>query len=421
VKVVVTNQRQKFATIPRTFIGISLGEQSAGWRPYSPSYETPTTFVPDGDTQSNDPLFLYFTSGTTSRPKLVLHTQSYPAGHLSTMYWLGLQQGDIHWNISSPGWAKHAWSCVFAPWNAAATVFIYNYARFDTQDVLRILVRHGVTSLCAPPTVWRMLIQEKLADHPVKLREVAGAGEPLNPEVIEQIKNAWGLTLRDGYGQTETTAQIGNSPGSMVKLGSMGRPLPGYGIELLDAEGRPSADGEICIGLQNRPLGLMQRYAEDEGRSADAIRHGYYHTGDLASRDAEGYITYVGRADDVFKASDYRISPFELESILIEHPAVAEAAVVPTPHPTRLAVPKAFIVLAAGVQPSRAVARDIFKFTRERLAPFKRIRLLEFAELPKTISGKIRRVDLRNQEADKPASGRKNPLEFSEEDFPSTD
>jgi acetyl-CoA synthetase len=420
VKVIVTNLREKFATIPRTFIAISLGEQSPGWRPYSASYETSTRFVPDGDTQSDDPLFLYFTSGTTSRPKLVLHTQSYPAGHLSTMYWLGLQQGDIHWNISSPGWAKHAWSCVFAPWNAGATVFIYNYARFDAQDVLRILVLHGVTSLCAPPTVWRMLIQEKLADHPVKLREVAGAGEPLNPEVIEQIKNAWGLTLRDGYGQTETTAQIGNSPGSMVKPGSMGRPLPGYGIELLDAEGRPSADGEICIGLQNRPLGLMQRYAEDEGRSAEA-HHGYYHTGDLASRDADGYITYVGRADDVFKASDYRISPFELESILIEHPSVAEAAVVPTPHPTRLAVPKAFIVLAAGVQPSRAVARDIFKFTRERLAPFKRIRLLEFAELPKTISGKIRRVDLRNQEADKPASGRKNPLEFSEEDFPSTD
>jgi acetyl-CoA synthetase len=421
VKAVITNLREKFATIPRTFLAISLGEQSDGWQPYAASYETPTTFVPDGDTQGDDPLLLYFTSGTTSKPKLVLHTQSYPAGHLSTMYWLGLRQGDIHWNISSPGWAKHAWSCVFAPWNAAATVFIYNYARFDAQDVLQHLVRHGVTSLCAPPTVWRMLIQEKLADYPVKLREAAGAGEPLNPEIIERIRNAWGLTLRDGYGQTESTAQIGNSPGCTVKPGSMGRPLPGYRIDLLDAVGRPSAEGEICIELQNGPLGLMQGYAGDEGKSAQAMHHGYHHTGDLASQDADGYITYVGRADDVFKAADYRISPFELESILIEHPAVVEAAVVPSPHPTRLAVPKAFIVLAAGIQPGSAVARDIFTFTRERLAPFKRIRRLEFADLPKTVSGKIRRVDLRNQEEAKSAAGRKNPLEFFEEDFSSTD
>jgi acetyl-CoA synthetase len=421
VKVVVTNLREKFAMIPRTFLAISLGEQSAGWHPYAASYEDPTTFVPHDDTQGDDPLLLYFTSGTTSKPKLVLHTQSYPAGHLSTMYWLGLRQGDIHWNISSPGWAKHAWSCVFAPWNAAATVFIYNYARFDAQDVLRTLVRGGVTSLCAPPTVWRMLIQEQLADYPVKLREAAGAGEPLNPEIIERIRNAWGLTLRDGYGQTETTAQIGNSPGSRVKPGSMGRPLPGYRIELLDAEGYPSTEGEVCIELQNGPLGLMQGYAGDEGKSAEAMHHGYYHTGDLASRDADGYITYVGRADDVFKASDYRISPFELESILIEHPAVVEAAVVPAPHPTRLAVPKAFIVLAAGVQPSRETARDIFTFTRQRLAPFKRIRRLEFAALPKTVSGKIRRVDLRDQEAAKSASDRQSPLEFFEEDFSSPD
>jgi acetyl-CoA synthetase len=266
-----------------------------------------------------------------------------------------------------------------------------------------------------------MLIQEKLADYPVKLREAAGAGEPLNPEIIERIRNAWGLTVRDGYGQTETTAQIGNSPGSRVKPGSMGRPLPGYRIELLDAEGRPSTEGEVCIELQNGPLGLMQGYAGDVGKSAEAMHHGYYHTGDLASRDADGYITYVGRADDVFKASDYRISPFELESILIEHPAVVEAAVVPAPHPTRLAVPKAFIVLAAGVQPSRETARDIFTFTRQRLAPFKRIRRLEFAVLPKTVSGKIRRVDLRNQEAAKSASDRQSPLEFFEEDFSSPD
>jgi acetyl-CoA synthetase len=423
VKVVVTSVPEKFATLPHTFLGISAGRPAAGWHPFEASDASATTFVPDGETQGNDPLFLYFTSGTTSKPKLVVHThQSYPAGHLSTMYWIGLRPGDIHWNISSPGWAKHAWSSVFAPWNAAATVFVYNYARFDPQGVLQALVRHGVTSLCAPPTVWRMLIQEKLADYPVKLREVVGAGEPLNPEIIEQVNNAWGLTVRDGYGQTETAAQIGNSPGSPVKPGSMGRPLPGYRIALLDAEGHSTAQGEICISLQDRPLGLMQGYAGDEGKSAQVMSRGYYHTGDIASRDADGYITCVGRADDVFKSSDYRISPFELESVLMEHPAVAEAAVVPTPHPVRLAVPKAFIVLAAGYQPARAVAQDIFQFTREKLAPFKRIRRLEFADLPKTLSGKIRRVDLRNQEAARPAAaGQRNPCEFFEEDFSTTD
>jgi acetyl-CoA synthetase len=418
VKVVVTNLVEKFEAIPGNYIKIVLSKQAAGWQPYAASQQCATTFAPDGPTKVSDPLFLYFTSGTTSKPKLVLHTQqSYPVGHLSTMYWIGLQQGDIHWNISSPGWAKHAWSCFFAPWNAAATVFIYNYARFSAPDVLNVLVKHSVTTLCAPPTVWRMLIQEKLADYPIKLREVIGAGEPLNPEIIEQIRNAWGLTIRDGFGQTETTAQIGNSPDSPVKPGSMGRPLPGYQVVLLDPEGKPAAEGEICLDLVRRPLGLMECYAGDEGKTEEVMHDGYYHTGDVASRDADGYITYVGRADDVFKASDYRISPFELESVLIEHPAVAEAAVVPSPDPMRLAVPKAFIILAPGFQPTREVAQDIFKFTKERLAPFKRIRRLEFSDLPKTVSGKIRRVDLRKQEQFNRAAAERKPLEFYEEDF----
>ncbi|MCX7178993.1 MAG: AMP-binding protein, partial [Proteobacteria bacterium] len=235
--------------------------------------------------------------------------------------------------------------------------------------------------------------------------------------IIEQIRAAWGLTIRDGFGQTETTAQIGNSPGSPVKPGSMGRPLPGYQVVLLDPEGKPAGEGEICLDLVRRPLGLMECYAGDEGKTEEVMHDGYYHTGDVASRDADGYITYVGRADDVFKASDYRISPFELESVLIEHPAVAEAAVVPSPDPVRLAVPKAFIILAAGFQPTREVAQDIFKYTKERLAPFKRIRRLEFSELPKTVSGKIRRVDLRKQEQTRGASTERKPLEFFEEDF----
>jgi len=409
----------KFDDVPGHYSRISVGGAAPGWRRFEDAYAAAAEFAPDGPTQATDPLLLYFTSGTTSKPKLVLHSQqSYPVGHLSTMYWLGLRRGDVHLNISSPGWAKHAWSCFFAPWNAGATVFIYNYTRFLAKDMLEVVARCGVTTLCAPPTVWRMLIQEDLAAHKTQLRELIGAGEPLNPEVIDCVRDAWGITLRDGFGQTETTAQVGNSPGQTVKLGSMGRPLPGYRVELLDPDDKPASEGEICLVLSPRPLGLMLAYADDRAKTAEVMRDGYYRTGDIAARDEQGYITYIGRADDVFKASDYRLSPFELESVLIEHPAVAEAAVVPSPDPLRLAVPKAFVVLTAGNTPSRELARDIFAFTRERLAPFKRIRRLEFADLPKTISGKIRRVELRKGEQGKQAGTTRGANEFFEEDFP---
>ncbi|WP_020648070.1 AMP-binding protein [Solimonas variicoloris] len=407
----------KFAPYAGQFTGLAVGGAAAGWRPFEDAYTAPATFAADGATQADDPLLLYFTSGTTSKPKLVLHThRSYPVGHLSTMYWLGLQPGALHYNISSPGWAKHAWSCFFAPWTAGATIFIYNYNRFDARAVLDVLVRCGVSSLCAPPTVWRMLVQQDLGAWPVQLRELIGAGEPLNPEIIERVRRAWGLTIRDGYGQTETTAQIGNPPGQPLKPGSMGRPLPGYRIALLDVDGRPADEGEIAIALEPRPAALMQGYLDDADKTAAVMRDGWYRTGDVAMRDADGYYTYVGRADDVFKASDYRISPFELESALIEHPAIAEAAVVPSPDPLRLAVPKAFIVLRDGHAPSRELARDILQFARQRLAPYQRVRRIEFYELPKTISGKIRRVELRRLEGTARDDARR-PGEYWEQDF----
>ncbi len=411
----------KFAGLPGDYTRIAVGAPAEGWLDFAASAASSADFSPDGPTRADDPFLLYFTSGTTAKPKLVLHTQqSYPVGHLSTMFWIGLQPDDVHLNISSPGWAKHAWSCFFAPWNAGACIFIYNYSRFSAQALLGVLESKGVTTLCAPPTVWRMLIQEDLGAHRerLKLREVIGAGEPLNPEIIDQVRNAWGLTLRDGFGQTETTAQIGNSPGQAVKPGSMGRPLPGYGVVLLDAAGREADEGEVCLVMDPRPLGLMVGYMDNAEKTADVMRDGYYRTGDVASRDADGYITYVGRADDVFKASDYRISPFELESVLLEHPAVVEAAVVPSPDPVRLAVPKAFVILAQGVEPTRELARDIFLFLRDHLSPFKRIRRLEFSDLPKTISGKIRRVQLRAVEEERRKKGEKVALEFFEEDFP---
>ncbi len=411
---------EKFADVPGSWTRIAVGPPVAGWLRYDDSRAHLDSFSAEVETRADETLLLYFTSGTTARPKLVEHTHtSYPVGHLSTAYWIGLRPGDVHLNVSSPGWAKHAWSNVFAPWIAGATAFVVNQPRFDAGRLLDTMARCGVTTFCAPPTVWRMLVQEDLAAHPVPtLREVVGAGEPLNPEVIEQVEKAWGKTVRDGYGQTETTAQIGNPPGARLKPGSMGRPLPGYTVTLLDpVTSEVGTEGEICLDLSARPTALMVGYRDDQALTDEVMRGGYYHTGDVASRDEDGYVTYVGRSDDVFKASDYRISPFELESVLIEHPAVAEAAVVPAPDPVRLAVPKAYVVLAAGHPPDADTARSILAYARAHLAPYKRVRRLEFADLPKTISGKIRRVELRSAETDRGA-GTRAAGEFREEDFP---
>jgi acetyl-CoA synthetase len=402
--IVTAAAAEKFSDVEVT--RIAVGGQPAGWLNYADAYDAPAGFTPDGVTHASDTLLLYFTSGTTARPKLVEHTHaSYPAGHLSTMYWIGLRPGDVHLNISSPGWAKHAWSNVFAPWNAQACVFIHNYTRFDAPRLLGEMQRCGVTSFCAPPTVWRMLIQSDLSALQKPPRLAVGAGEPLNPEVIEQVQKAWGVTIRDGFGQTETTVMIANTPGQTVRPGSMGRPVPGYRVALIDAvTGEHADEGEICLELDPRPLGLMVGYRGDPKLTAERMAGGYYHTGDIGSRDADGYITYVGRTDDVFKASDYRISPFELESVLIEHEAVVEAAVVPSPDALRLAVPKAYVVLAEGWAPDAETARVIFAHCREHLSPYARVRRIEFAELPKTISGKIRRVQLRDAEQEKHAA-----------------
>ncbi|MFC8273251.1 AMP-binding protein [Streptomyces sp. NPDC057271] len=396
----------KFDDVPGEYTRIVVGGEREGWIPYqeSPEHasEASDTFEPDGVTRADDPLMLYFTSGTTARPKLVEHTHtSYPVGHLATMYWIGLKPGDVHLNISSPGWAKHAWSNLFAPWNAEATVFIHNYTRFDPARLMAEMERNGVTSFCAPPTVWRMLIQADLTQLKQPPREVVAAGEPLNPEVIESVRRAWGVTIRDGFGQTETAVQVSNSPGQRLKEGSMGRPSPGFRVTLVDpVSGKADVEeGEICLDLSNDPVGLMTGYHGDPERTAEAMAGGYYRTGDIGSRDTEGYITYVGRADDVFKASDYKISPFELESALLEHDAVAEAAVVPAPDPLRLAVPKAYVVLAEGWEPGEETARALFAHSRAVLAPYKRLRRIEFAELPKTVSGKIRRIELRERTA----------------------
>lgn len=413
----------KFADIAYGCTRIGVGEDAPGWTRHEAALEYPVQFEIDGPTLASDPMLLYFTSGTTSKPKMVLHShQSYPVGHLSTMYWIGLQPGDLHLNISSPGWAKHAWSCFFAPWNAGACIFIHNTSRFSAPGLLDVLERYSITSLCAPPTVWRLLIQEDLASYRgrLSLRELVGAGEPLNPEIIEQIQIAWGLDLRDGFGQSETTALVGNTPGQKLKPGSMGRPLPGYRVTMLDPDGLSCDEGEVALPLDNPPVGLMLCYEDSPEKTSQVMRDGYYRTGDTAQVCKDGYITFVGRADDVFKSSDYRISPFELESALIEHPAVMEVAIIPSPDPVRLAVPKAFLILAPDETGSAELARNILAFAREHLAPYKRVRRIEFvSELPKTISGKIRRVELRQMEAQRRLSNARCEWEFFEEDFPS--
>lgn len=390
----------KFEAAPDDLGRIVVGEPVPGWAAYDDAFLAAAPAARHPGTTAGDRLLLYFTSGTTSKPKLVEHTHaSYPVGHLSTMYWLGLEPGDVHLAISSPGWAKHAWSCFFAPWIAEATVLALNYSRFSADRLLNVLERDGVTTFCAPPTVWRMLIQADLTGRRGALREVVSAGEPLNPEVIAHVQRAWGLDIRDGYGQTEMTAIVANTPGAALVPGSMGRPLPGCPVVIVDPlTGELADEGEICLDLAEHPLNLMTGYVADPERNADAFADGLFHTGDVARRDETGSITYIGRTDDVFKSSDYKISPFELESVLIEHPAVVEAAVVPAPDALRLSVPKAYVVLASGHEPGEDIALEILRFARENLAPFQRLRRIEFADLPKTISGKIRRVELRDRE-----------------------
>ena len=420
-RVVIANATDaaKFDDVDGDYHRVVVGADTPGWHRYAEAADVVAAGPFTARTTVDDPLLIYFTSGTTTKPKLVTHSQiSYPVGHLSTMAWIGVRPGDVHLAISSPGWAKHAWSCLFAPWIAEATILVYNYRRLDAAALLSLLRRAGVSTFCAPPTLWRMLIQADLGARPEALREIVAAGEPLNPDVIAQVERAWGLTIRDGYGQTETTLLVGNLPGRPVKPGSMGRPLPGVPVVLVDpVTGKPGEEGEICLDLGAKPVNLMTGYLQDPERNAAAMAGGYYHTGDIARRDADGSITYIGRTDDVFKSSGYKVSPFELESVLIEHPAIVEAAVVPQPDDTRLAIPKAYVALAAGWPANAETARTIMEFVRDRVAPHLRVRRVEFYELPKTISGKIRRVDLRRREERTHVAGTPDSAEYRYEDL----
>lgn len=411
----LTNQQniQKFADLGEHGVGSeTMGIFVTGTTPidgvhsYNDAYSSTHDFIVESPTPADAEMLVYFTSGTTSEPKMVLHTQeSYSVGHFSTLYWLGVNADDVHLNISSPGWGKHAWSSFFAPWIGEATVLSVNYARFDADTMLNVIEEFSVTSLCAPPTVWRMLIHANMGRLDKPPVNALSAGEPLNLATLEKVRQAWGVTIRDGYGQTETTLQIATTPGLDVPAGALGKPLPGFAVELVDEMSAEviigAGTGQVALRLEPTPVGLTPGYYLDQERNAEAFGSGLYLTGDLMSRDDNGVYSYVGRADDLFKASDYKLSPFELENGLMSFPAVSEVAVVPSPDPIRTAVPKAYVVLAPGSSPTPETAEAIFTHARSALQPYARIRRLEFViDLPKTVSGKIRRVALRHEEVE---------------------
>ncbi|MHC5353638.1 acyl-CoA synthetase [Myroides sp. LJL115] len=399
-------------------VKIIVDGQREGWYSLS-EIDNEEDHAKAADTKPDDVLFLFFTSGTTGMPKIVCHTHlSQPLGHLTTSAWIGVTKDDIHYNISQPGWGKFAWSSLFAPWNVGATIFAFHTTnRFDAKTTLSLIEKHKVTTLCAPPTVLRFFIQEDLSKFKFSLRQCVAAGEPLNPEIIEEWKDATGLLVRDGFGQTESSCMVANYPGATVKYGSMGKPTFLYDIIIADDEGKElpaDHEGNICVRTDTKQLnGIFKEYMYDKQKQAEVFKNNVYFTGDKAYKDADGYIWFIGRDDDVIKASDYRIGPFEVESVLLEHPSVVESAVVASPHPVKGYEVKAFVILNKEYTPSKELAKELFDFTRSLLAPYKMPRKIEFVEeLPKTISGKIKRVELRALQAQRIAQKTPVSLEF---------
>ena len=389
-------------------VRVVLG-QRPGWHEYNAVLDEGSHTFPAPRTRSDDPALLYFTSGTTGYPKMVLHTHaSYPIGHTVTgKYWLDLGEKDLHWNLSDTGWAKAAWSSLFAPWDMGACVFAFRqYGKPDAQKILAQFEEHGITSFCAPPTIYRMLVQTDLSQFQYdSLRSCVAAGEPLNPEVIDSWRRGTGLTIRDGYGQTETVAIVVNMPGAEIRPGSMGKPSPGFEVDVIE-NGQPlpaNREGDIAVRVKpNRPIGLFKEYWHDSEATASRFVGDWYITGDRAFRDNNGYLWFVGRADDVIISAAYRIGPFEVESALVEHPAVAEAAVVGKPDRERGEIVKAFVTLAPGYAGSEELARELQEHVKSVTAPYKYPREIEFVDdLPKTVSGKIRRVELRERERER--------------------
>jgi acetyl-CoA synthetase/medium-chain acyl-CoA synthetase len=385
---------------------IVVGGMHPGWSSYEELVRKASDTFETADTDADEIAAIYFTSGTSGYPKMTAHTHvSFPLRHAVTgRVWLDLNDGDLHWNFSDTGWAKAGWSSVYGPWNQGATVFVHHAASFDPAHILRLLARYPISTMCAAPTVYRMLLLEDVATTELRaLRHCVAAGEPLNPEVVEQWRAATGITIREGYGQTETSLLVGSFPPMEVRPGSMGTPAPGFDVQIVDEEGEvlgPGDEGDVAVRVRpERPLGLFREYWKEPELTAAAYRGDWYITGDRAYRDEDGYFWFVGRADDVIISSGYRIGPFEVESTLLEHEAVAESAVVASPDPVRGEIVKAFVVLKPGYRPSDELAESLQRHVKQSTAPYKYPRAVEFVDrLPKTTSGKIKRAALRAAE-----------------------
>ena len=380
-----------------------VGGQREGWRSFDEEFDLFSAHYyrnedsPCGD----DPMLMFFTSGTTGYPKIALHSYKYALGHFITAkYWHGVMSDGVHFTISDTGWGKALWGKLYGQWLSEGAVFTYDFDRFDASDILPMFAKYQITTFCAPPTMLRMMIKEDLSKYDFSsVKRATTAGEALNPEVYKQFKKATGLKLKEGFGQTETTLSIANLVGETSKLGSMGKPVPLYDIHILDADGNdvPNGEtGEICIKISDKvPCGLFLEYYREAEKTNEVMHDGYYHTGDTAWRDEDGFLWYVGRVDDVIKSSGYRIGPFEIESVIMELPYVLECGVSPEPDEIRGQVVKASIVLTKGTVGTDELKKEIQSYVKSRTAPYKYPRIVVFRdELPKTISGKIQRNKL---------------------------
>ncbi len=402
---VLDNVEAAAAESPTLTYRISLGRARAGWLSLSEGMDEADSSLERKPTQNRDTSLLYFTSGTTGMPKMVQHDFAYPLGHILTArYWQNVEDGSLHLTVADTGWAKAAWGKIYGQWICGSAVFVYDYDRFAPASLLDVISKYKVTSFCAPPTIYRFFIKENLKQYDFRaLRACTVAGEPLNPEVYHRFKELTGLSLKEGYGQTEMTLAVAVYPWVEPKPGSMGLPSPGYDIDLLNEQGEScevGEKGEIVVRTDKRvPVGMFLGYYRDPDLTGSAWHDGIYHTGDVAWRDEDGYLWFVGRTDDVIKSSGYRIGPFEVESALIEHPAVLECAVTGAPDPDRVQVVKATVVLTKGYSPSPELSTELQEHVKKTTAPYKYPRIIEFAtELPKTISGKIRRVEIRQRD-----------------------
>jgi len=377
-----------------------------GWQDFDAGVEAASPVFGRIHNSKDDDMILYFTSGTSGYPKMVIHSYTYPIGHIMTgSFWHNITADDIHLTVAETGWGKAVWGKLYGQWLAGATVFVYDFNKFTPKDLLGMIEKYRITSFCAPPTIYRFFIKEGMEGFDLSsLRYATTAGEALNPEVYSRFREYTGLKLMEGFGQTETTLVLFNAPGTTPKPGSMGKPSPLFDVRLVDEDLQPVAPGqvgEITIHPnQSGNVGLFKRYYLNPESTAEAWRGGVYHTGDTAWMDEDGYYWYVGRTDDVIKSSGYRIGPFEIESVLMEHPAVLECAVTGAPDPVRGQVVKATIVLMKGFEPSDELVKELQTYVKKQTAPYKYPRIVEFvSELPKTISGKIRRVEIRNKDA----------------------